>query len=109
VTTAPPDPPTTSGARRHVVTLLLVAGVVVLFAAPLALGLGTGEEPFAGSDGQALASAEENRPGYEAWFSAPFTPPSGQIESGLFAVQAALGGVVLGYALGALRHRNRSR
>jgi cobalt/nickel transport protein len=94
--------------RRHAVTVLLVLGVVALVAAPLVLGLGRGEEPFAGADGRAVTRAEENAPAYEAWFTSPFTP-SGQVESGLFAVQAGLGGLVLGYALGALRHRNRDR
>lgn len=108
MTTVPSGTPTPSGARRHLVTLLLVLGVVALFAAPLVLGLGSGEEPFSGADGKAMAGAQENAPGYTAWFSTPFAPP-GEVESGLFAVQAGVGGLVLGYALGALRHRNRGR
>ena len=34
-----------------------------------------------------------------------FSPGSSEVESGLFALQAALGGGVLGYALGRLRSR----
>jgi cobalt/nickel transport protein len=36
-----------------------------------------------------------------------FSPTSGEVESGLFALQAALGGLVLGYVLAALRGRRK--
>ena len=39
--------------------------------------------------------------GYEPWFDSFFSP-AGETESGLFALQAALGAGVLGYVLGAL-------
>ena len=88
--------------RRHLVTALLVLAVVALFALPLLLG---GDSEYAGTDSQATELIEESDPGYEPWFESVFSPGSSEIESGLFALQAGLGGLVLGYVLGRLRGR----
>jgi len=84
------------------VTALLLLAVVALFALPLVIDSGS---DFAGSDSQATELIEESDPGYQPWFSSVFSPGSAEVESGLFALQAALGGGVLGYALGRLRGR----
>jgi cobalt/nickel transport protein len=89
--------------RRHLVTALLVLGIVALFALPLVLRAGSSD--FTGTDSQATELIESSDPGYTPWFSSVFSPGSSEVESGLFAVQAALGGGVLGYALGRLRGR----
>ena len=87
--------------------LLIVLAVVLIAAVPLLLGLGRGEEPFAGADAQAESSITADHPTYEPWSSSLFEPPSGEVESGLFALQAALGAGVLGYCLGVVRTRRR--
>ncbi len=73
--------------------LLLLAALIV--AAPMVLNL-PGE--YGGADGEAQAAIEET--GYQPWFASLWAPPSKEIESLLFALQAAAGAGVLGYLIG---------
>lgn len=95
--------------RNVVVNLALALGIVLIVV--LALGLDArregGEERFVGTDSAATSQIEADNPDYEPWFSSLYAPSSSEIESGLFALQAALGGIVLGYCFGALRSRRR--
>ncbi|WP_369215777.1 energy-coupling factor ABC transporter substrate-binding protein [Streptomyces flavofungini] len=92
-------------AKINTLLLVIVAALAVL---PLALGLGDDKkEPFAGADAQAETAITENKPDYEPWFSPLYEPPSGEIESALFALQAALGAGVLAYYFGLRRGRRQ--
>jgi cobalt/nickel transport protein len=89
--------------RFSLVNWLLVLGVVLLAAVPL---LVTGSDTeFAGADGMAVERIDETD--YRPWF-APLFEPSAETASGLFALQAAIGGGVLGYVFGAARARRRN-
>lgn len=85
---------------------LLVAGVLALAVAPLIFVRG-GE--FSGSDAQAEKVINEIQPGYKPWFKSFFEPASGEIESLLFASQAALGAGVVGYAIGLYKGRSQQQ
>lgn len=61
-------------------------------------GYGEDEGYFGGADDQAGKIIEES--GYTPWFSSIWEPPSGEIESLLFALQAAIGALIIGYAFG---------
>lgn len=88
--------------RSHLTTVLLLLVLVALFVVPLLIG---GE--FGGTDGAATAHIEETNPGYTPWFRSIFEP-SGEVESGLFALQAAIGAGILGYVIGYYRGRRKS-
>lgn len=92
--------------RSRTVNLLLVLAAAAVFG--VALMIGTSHGDFVGTDSQANDEITQSDPGYEPWFSRSWTQPGGEVESGLFALQAALGAGVLGFALGSLRERRRS-
>lgn len=86
--------------------LLLVVALLAVF--PLVLGLGDHkEEPFAGADAEAETAITEIAPDYEPWFSPLYEPPSGEVESALFALQAAIGAGVLAYYFGLRKGRRQ--
>lgn len=97
--------------RKSTVNLLLVAALVVIFGLSFVIGgLYTDpDERFAGTDSSATSQIEASNPDYVRWFEPFFQPESGEVESGLFALQAGLGGTVLGFALGALWGRRRTQ
>ena len=103
---------TTGGSDTKKVLLLSV--VLLVLAAAIAAGsllYGSRDEAaeFAGSDGQAEDTIAEISGDYEHWFSPLVGELPGEVESGLFALQAALGGIVLGVGIGWYAGRNRGR
>lgn len=92
--------------KKPIILLALVAIIVIL---PLVMysGLGEDEGYFVGADGAAGEAIEET--GYEPWFSSLWEPPSGEIESLLFALQAAIGAIIIGYVLGYYRGQDKEK
>ena len=77
--------------------LILIVLAVAIAALPLWL-LPNAE--FGGADGQAEEVVQELNPGYQPWFEPILEPASGEVESMLFAVQAAVGSGVVCFILG---------
>lgn len=81
---------------RDIILLIFVAIIAI---APMVMysGLGEDEGYFGGSDD---AASEAIGADYKPWFSSIWEPPSGEIESLLFALQAAIGAIIIGYFIG---------
>ncbi len=77
--------------------LILISVVVVILAAP---PIFIKNAEFAGADGLAEEQITKIAPDYKPWFESLFEPKSGEIESLLFALQAAIGAGVVGFILG---------
>jgi cobalt/nickel transport protein len=83
---------------------LLTLGVIVLFIAAFAYVSSTQNHEWSGADSQAEDVISILTGGtYVPWFQSIYTPPSSEIESLLFALQAAIGSLIIGYFLGYYR------
>jgi len=82
---------------------LLAIAVLILAAFPLMFVRGE----YSGSDDQAEGAIKEIHPTYEPWFKPLFEPASSEIESLLFASQAAIGAGVIGYVIGLYKGRSQ--
>ncbi|WFN35623.1 energy-coupling factor ABC transporter substrate-binding protein [Methanogenium sp. S4BF] len=70
----------------------------------------SGEEGWGGTDGVGSGMVEAT--GYEPWIDNSdytFTPPSGEIESCLFALQAVFGGLLIGWIFGSWATERRMK
>ncbi len=77
--------------------LVLIAIVIGLAVVPLFI---VKNAEFGGSDDHAEKAITEINAHYKPWFSPVWEPPSGEIESLLFSLQAALGAGFIGYYIG---------
>lgn len=96
--------------------ILMMIAVILLVALPLRMvkkpapgADGKGVEIFRGADDQAKDVITTIAPGYQPWFEPLLEPPSGEIGSLLFALQAALGAGFIGYYLGVSTTKARMR
>ena len=96
--------------------LILLALVVALLVVPLMMikkpepGPDCKEvEIFTGADTQVQDAIGKIDPSYKPWAKSLMQPPSGEIESLLFALQAALGAGFIGYWYGCASTRAKLR
>ncbi|MCI5867747.1 MAG: energy-coupling factor ABC transporter substrate-binding protein [Methanosphaera sp.] len=84
---------------KTIIGLIIVA---VLIVAPLTIYNGHGEDDgyFGGSDDQGGDQVAVQNPNYEVWAEPLWEPPSGEIECLIFCLQAAVGGLIIGYVFG---------
>lgn len=97
-----------STAAKNLMTKNLILLVIVFALIFLPLMMQRDAE-FGGADGQAEKVITEIRPDYEPWFQSIWEPPSGEIESLFFSLQAAIGSGFVCYYLGYLRGRRKER
>ncbi|MDN5347363.1 MAG: cobalt/nickel transport protein [Clostridia bacterium] len=89
----------------RVKNIILILCVLALAVFPLILQNGA---EFGGADGQAEEAIAQIKPDYEPWFASIWQPPSGEIESLLFALQAAIGAGFIGYYFGYMKARKNA-
>ncbi|MDZ5255229.1 energy-coupling factor ABC transporter substrate-binding protein [Clostridium sp. LIBA-8841] len=90
--------------KRALTNVILILLVVFITIIPFFVAK-NGE--FGGSDDQAEEAITQIDENYEPWFSPIFEPASGEIESLLFALQAAIGAGVIGFGLGYLKGKKK--
>ncbi len=64
---------------------------------------------WTGADERAKQVISDIDPKYEPWFSPVWEPPSGEVETFLFSLQAAIGALLIGYFLGYYRGVRHAR
>ncbi len=93
--------------KKKSANILILAAVVLISAVPLLLIHGKEGEVFQGSDDQGTDMITKIRPDYKPWVHSLWTPPSDEVESLLFSLQAGLGAGVIGYYFGLRRGQAR--
>lgn len=89
----------------EVLALATMLLLVVLLVSFFAVKPPEGEEPWGGTDDEAAAIIEAS--GYTPWREPLWEPPSGEIETLLFTIQASAGALAIGYFFGYYRGRAR--
>ena len=91
-----------SFSKQNMMILVTVVGLTVL---PLFF---LREADFGGADGKAQDQIQEIAPDYEPWYT-PKWEPSGETESLIFALQAAIGSGIIFYAFGYWRGKKQKK
>ena len=84
----------------------LLGGAVILSLAPVLIYQG---KEFKATDSINITAIEQVKPGYKPWFEPVIKPSGGEIETFLFATQAAIGSGVVCYILGLYKGRTERR
>ena len=80
---------------------IIVAFIILVFTAQFLYISSTTDAEYGGADGEAEGVIDELTGGtYEPIANPIWEPPSGEIESLLFSLQAAIGALVIGYYFG---------
>lgn len=84
----------------------LLGGAVILSMAPVLIYQG---KEFKATDSINITAIEQVKPGYKPWFEPVIKPSGGEVETFLFATQAAIGSGVVCYILGLYKGRTERR
>ena len=90
--------------RKILITVSLILIVIGLTVVPFIIARNA---KFKGSDDKAKNAIKAIDPNYKPWFSSFWTPPSSEMESFLFALEAAIGAGIIGYGLGYMKGKSK--
>jgi len=82
------------------ILLIALAFAIIIFS----LYMGSQRGDLGGADEKIEEVIKEISPNYRPVFKSIFEPPSGEIESLLFALQASAGAFVIGYFMGKVKN-----
>ncbi|MBF7081883.1 energy-coupling factor ABC transporter substrate-binding protein [Desulfallas sp. Bu1-1] len=85
--------------------IFLLVLVIALAVFPL---IYASDAEFGGADGEAEEVITNINPDYKPWFTSIWEPPSGEIESLLFALQGALGAGFICYYFGYMHGKKKA-
>jgi len=91
--------------NRKTLVIVLILLAIAVTVIPLIL---IKDSEFEGADGEAEERVSAINPDYEPWAENIMEPPGGETESLLFALQAALGAIVIGFGFGYLVARKKN-
>lgn len=89
--------------KKNIILLCIVALLII---APFIINA-SGE--YEGADAQAEGIINEINSEYEPWANSLWEPPSGEVESFIFAGQAAVGAGFIGYFIGKKTNGKRNK
>jgi cobalt/nickel transport protein len=92
--------------QKPSINVWLLSGAVILSMAPVLMYQG---KEFKATDSINITAIEEVQPGYKPWFEPVIKPSGGEVETFLFATQAAIGSGVTCYILGLYKGRTERR
>lgn len=86
--------------KRYGLTVIVIGVVAIILVSIMPLFMIRDSE-FNGADGLGAETIETIAPDYDpGWATNWWSPPGGETESALFALQAAIGGILIGYFFG---------
>lgn len=91
-------------AKKNLQNAMLIGIFALIVVLPLIFNQNA---EYGGADGAAQAAIEASNPGYTPWFNSIWEPPSGEIESLIFALQASLGTGFIAYYFGLMKGRKQ--
>lgn len=86
---------------------IIVLAIFLVFAVQFIYMSSTTDAEYGGADGEAEGVINEITGGYEPNAEPFWEPPSGEIESLLFGLQAAIGAGIIGYFFGYYKAKRR--
>jgi cobalt/nickel transport protein len=92
--------------KKSSINYLLLGGAIVLSFAPVFIHQG---KEFKATDSINITAIEEVKPEYKPWFEPVIKPSGGEVETFLFATQAAIGSGIVCYILGLYKGRAEGR
>lgn len=78
---------------------IYIAGIIAIIAIFVLPFVINPNAAYAGADDSGSKAIANNSPDYKPWFSPLWVPPA-ETASMLFALQAAIGGIIIGYFIG---------